>query len=171
MGPAFLEKDAKLKVDPPRVVLGQALDRIEAAQADGGVDLDVGPHVHDAVQETLLERLAGARVRVLDREGVFDRGHALHIVGGAAVFERRDAVEYPRLVEVEVALHQSRGHESPAGIHAFAVAGNAGLDRGDTSIGDCDIDCCARVAAICEPRIAQDETEGHFRAPLHCEDS
>ena len=105
IGPAFLQKDAQLQIHAPRVILREALDRIEAAQADVRVDFDMGAHVADAVQQTLLERRACARVNVLDGERVLYRGGACHVVGCAAIRERRNAVQYARFVEMEMALH------------------------------------------------------------------
>jgi hypothetical protein len=55
----------------------------------------VRAHVHDAVQQTLLERFLRARVDVLNRERLLDRRRALHVIGRTAVLERRDAVEDP----------------------------------------------------------------------------
>jgi NADH dehydrogenase FAD-containing subunit len=71
----------------------------------------------------------------------------------AAVFERIDAVEDTALVEMEVALHQPGGHETPAGIDGLACAGNARFDSGDLSTGDGNIDASFTAR---QPRIAQD---------------
>ncbi len=49
VGPAFLQERAKLQVDGPGVIFGQAFDRLVAAQADVGIDFDLGPHMGDAV--------------------------------------------------------------------------------------------------------------------------
>ena len=49
VGPAFLQEHAKLQVDGPGVIFGQALDRVVAAQADVGIDFDLGPHVGHAI--------------------------------------------------------------------------------------------------------------------------
>ena len=139
VGPAFLQKNTDLEVHAPGVILRQALDRVETAQPDVGVDLDVGAHMGYAVEHALLERRAGARVDVLFGERMLHCGGALHVVGRATVRQRRDAVEYARLVEVEVAFHQPGRHEIPASVHAGAVAGDARRDGCDAAVRDCDV--------------------------------
>src|SRR5690349_11553522 len=120
--PAFLEEHADLEIDAPGVVLREAPDRIEAAKSDIRIDFHVRAHVHDAVQDGMLQRLASARVGVFLRERVFDGRYTLHVIRGAPVFERRDAVEDARLVEMEMALHQSGRDEPRACIDARSVA-------------------------------------------------
>ena len=49
---------ADLEVDAPCEILRETLDRFETAQPDVGIDFDMRAHVHDAVQQALLERRA-----------------------------------------------------------------------------------------------------------------
>ena len=84
VGPSLLREDAQLQVDGPRVIDRELLQGLEAAQADVGVDLHVGAHVGDAVENALLQGLGGPRVHILHREPGLDRGYALHVVTGTA---------------------------------------------------------------------------------------
>ena len=70
--PAFLQEDARLDVDRPRVVLAQLLDRVEADEADVGVDFDLSAHVRDAVQQALLDGRSRPGVDVFRRKRVLD---------------------------------------------------------------------------------------------------
>lgn len=67
-------------------------------------------------------------------------------------------------------LHQTRRHETTAGIGTLSVAGEAGPDRRDAPVRDGDVDCRTRRTAIREPRISQYEIKGQRGVPLRCSD-
>ena len=80
VGQAFLRKHADREIDRPGIVALQRLDRLEAAQADARIDLDMGAHPRGAVHDGALDHLGAARVDVLDREIALhgrDRGDGL----------------------------------------------------------------------------------------------
>ena len=139
VGPAFLGEDAKLQIHGPDVVGGQLPQRLESAQPDVGVDLHVGAHVGDAVENALLQRLGGPGVHVLHRESGLDRGHPLHVVPGPAR-GRGAPIDDARLVEVDVGLHETGGNEAAVDVECIDLGLDPGLDGGDSTAGDSDVD-------------------------------
>ena len=138
VGPTLLRKDAQLEVDGPRVVDSQLLQGLEAVQADVGVDLHVGAHVGDAVENALLQGFGGPCVHVLHREPGLDRGYALHVVAGASG-GRRASSDDARLVEVDVRLDEAGRDETVLQIERVGFGPDRRLDGGDSPAGDPDI--------------------------------
>ena len=114
------------------------LQGLEAAQADVGIDLHVGAHVHRAVEDALLQGLRGPRMDVLHREPGLDRGHALHVVAGAAG-GRGAPVDDARLVEVDVGLDEAGGDEAAFEVEGVGLGTDLRLDGGDPAAGDPDV--------------------------------
>ena len=106
--PALLQKYARLDIDCPGVILSQLLNRLEPEQPHIRVDLDLGPHMSDAVQKTLLEGRLGPRVNIFRRESMLDRGGTLYMIAHHTVGLDRHAIDDHRLVEVKMALNEAR---------------------------------------------------------------
>ena len=139
VGQAFLRKHADREIDRPGIVALQRLDRLEAAQADARIDLDMGAHPRGAVHDGALDHLCAARIDVLDREIALhrrDRGdglsHAAMVVPAAA--------EQAGLVEMDVGVDEAGQREPAADVDLGGFAGKPRLDGGDTAAGDADID-------------------------------
>src|SRR5262249_13344183 len=62
---AFLRKHANLEIDRPRIIALEPRDRVEAAEPDARIDLDMRAHARRALHDRLLERAAPARIDVL----------------------------------------------------------------------------------------------------------
>ena len=138
VGPAFLREDAQLQVDAPRVVGRELLQGFEPAQPDVGVDLDVGTHVGDAVEDAPLQGFGGPRIDVLHREPRLDCGHALHVVAGPAR-GRRAPVDDAGLVEVDVRLDQTGRDEASIKVEAVGAGRDLRRDGDDPPAGNPDV--------------------------------
>ena len=103
-----------------------------------GIDLDMRAHARRAVLDAVLQRLARARVHVLDRHGVLDRRHALHGVR-VAVGLRRAAVDDARLVEMDVRLDQAAAAQAAFGVVRRRIADEVRLDRRDAALLEADV--------------------------------
>ena len=159
VGEAFLREHAHLHVDRPLVVARQRLDGLEPAHADAGVDFDLGAHARGAVQDAFLQRAFGALVRVFIGHRVFDRRHALDRgVGGA--FLRGAAVDDPRLVYMDVGLHEPRAGQAPARVVDRALCGEVRADGCDAAVLDADVDGGLAGRAIGQSGVANDEIHG-----------
>ena len=134
IGPALLGEDAQLQIDAPGVVGRELLQGLEAAQADVGIDLHVGAHVGDAVQDALLQGLGGPRVDVLHRESGLDRGHPLHVIPGAAR-GRCAPVDDARLVKVDMGLDETGRHEAAVEVESTGLGPDLRLDGRDPALG------------------------------------
>ena len=160
VGPALLGEDAQFQVDGPGVVDRQLPQGFEAAQADVGVDLHMRAHVGDAVENALLQRFFGPGVHVLHREPGLDRGHALHVVTGAAR-GRGASFDDARLVEVDVGLDEAGGDEAAVEIKSVGFGPDFGFDCGDPAAGHPDVHRRSIGFAACDPGSAQYEVQGH----------
>ena len=138
VGPALLCEHAQLQIDRPRIVDGQRLQGLESAQTDVGVDLHVGAHVGDAVQDAPLQGLRGPRVDVVDREPRLDRGHPLHVVAGPAR-GRGAPLDDARLVEVDVGLDESGGDQAAVDVEGLGIRPDLRLDGDDPIAGEPDV--------------------------------
>ena len=139
-GPAFLQEDARLDVDRPRIVLAQLLDRVKADEADVGVDFDLGAHVRDAMQQALLDGRSRPRVSVFGRKRVLDRRGALHVIARHAIGLVRHAIDRHRLVEMEMAFDEAWRDELAARVMFRAARGERMLDRDDDAVLHADVD-------------------------------
>ena len=138
VGPAFLGEDAQLQVHSPRVIGREPLQGLESPQAHVGVDLHVGAHVGDAVENALLQGLGGPRVDVLHRESRLDRGHPLHVVPGAAR-GRCAPVDDARLVEVDMGLDESGRYQPAAEVERVGGGLDVRVDGRDPAAGNADV--------------------------------
>ncbi len=163
--PAFLDEHAQIQIDRPGIVLRQLLQRLEAFHADIGVDLDMGAHMGDAVDQQGFQRGFGARVDVLDGEAGLDRRDPLHVVA-AAVGRRRAAVQNARLVEMDMGFDQPGRDQAALGVEFLAVGRQPRLDGGDTAVGDGDIArrCVRRGTG--DARVTYDQIERHVVSPV-----
>ena len=112
VGEAFLREDTERQVDRPGIVKLQRLHRLEAAQADARIDLDVGSHARGAVDDGTFEHLGAARVDVLDREILLHPGDGADRFRDAAVIMPA-AAEQAGLVQMDVAVHEAGQGERP----------------------------------------------------------
>ena len=165
VGPPFLREDAELQIHGPGVVRGELAQRLEAAKPDVGIDLDMGAHVSDAVENALLQRLRGPGVHVLHREPGLHRGHALHVVAGPTR-GRRATLDDARLVEVDVGLDKAWRDEAAIGIEGVGIGSHLTLDGDDPAVGNSDVHgrCAGRGAS--NPRSANHEIQGHGQPPV-----
>ncbi len=122
------------------------------------------PHPRRAVQNALLQRLAGAAADVLHGEELLHRRDPLHLVRLAPDL-RRAAVDDPRLVEMDVSLDEAGAGEPTAGFENLGIGRETASNGGDAAALDADIDrLLSRLPA--EAHIANDEV--HARPLLPC---
>ena len=122
------------------VSFDQRLHAFEAAQADLGIDLDMGAHARGAVADALLDRAGGALGDVLDREGVLDGRDALHGEMRDALGLGVAAAEDARLVEMDVGLDEARADQPAAALDLFlGAAAQPRRDRSDAAVLHADI--------------------------------
>ena len=160
VGQAFLRKHADRQVDRPGIVALQRLDRLEAAQPDARIDLDMGAHPRGAVHDGALEHPRAAGIDVLDGEIALhggDRGDRL-ADGGMVV---PAAAEQAGLVEMDVGVDEAGQRQLAADLDFGRVAGQPRLDGGDPAAGYADIDRGGRGPG---PGVAEDQVEGGARA-------
>ena len=155
IGQPVLRKDADLDVDRPSVIADQRLDAVKAAHADRRVDLDLGAHAGRAVDDAVFEGLRRPPSGVFDGQILFDLGNPLHRVDAAAGFGRQ-AVDQPRLVEVDVGLDQPGAGEPAAGVIALAGLAEPVPERRDPPALDADVDRL-RPRPVGEPGVAHDQ--------------
>jgi hypothetical protein len=136
---AFLRKNTDLDVDRPAVFPDQRLHALEAAQAYAGVHLDLGAHQHRAVHQGLFQRALAARVDILGGEG---RLGPCNLADGFLQVAAlgTTALEDAGLVEMNVALDQSRGNQPPAGVEAPRVRTQLRHERDDAAVLDADVE-------------------------------
>ena len=106
VGQPFLRKHADRQVDRPGIVALQRLDRLETAQADARIDLDMGAHPRGAVHDRALEHPRAARIDVLDREIALHRGDRLDGLADAAMVMAA-AAEQAGLVEMDMGVDEA----------------------------------------------------------------
>ena len=159
VGQALLRKHADREIERPGIVALQRLDRLETAQADAWIDLDMGAHPGGTVHDGAFDHLCAARIDVFHREIPFhrrDRGdrlrHAAMVVAAAA--------KQAGLVEVDVGVDEAGQGEPAADVDLGRLAGQPWFDRGDAPAGDTDIDRDGRGSGS---RVAEDQVEGGFR--------
>jgi hypothetical protein len=155
IGQPILREDADLDIDRPAIIRNQRLDRVEAAHADRRIDLDLGAHPRRSVEDALFESVRGAVADVGDAKVLFDRGDLPHRIDPAARLGRQ-AIDEPRLVEMDVGLDQPGAGEPPLGVPAVAPFGQSQADCGDLALGDADVDRF-RVRPVGESCIADDQ--------------
>ena len=119
----------------PGIIALQRLDRLEAAQADARIDLDMGAHARGAVNDRALEHPGAARIDVLDGEIALHRGDGADRLADAAVVMAA-AAEQAGLVEMDMGVDEARQHQ-PAG----------GVDLGASEAS------CGAIAAILPPEM------------------
>ena len=139
VGQSLLRKHADRKIDGPGVIAFERLDRLEAAQSDARVDLDMRPHPRGAVQNRALEHAGAAGIDILDGKV------ALHGCDGAnglvdAAMVMSAAAEQAGLVEVDVAIDKTGQHESAVDIDLAACRIQPRRDRGNPAAGYPDIE-------------------------------
>src|SRR5262249_4179260 len=78
VGEPFLGKDTDLEIDRPAIIGDQRRNALKAAQADTGIDFDMGAHARRAVEDGAYERRLGTRAHVVDGEVWLQRPDALH---------------------------------------------------------------------------------------------
>ena len=155
VGEAFLGEDADFDVDGPGIVAREVLHGIQAAQADQGIDLDMGAHAGGAVFDAAFKGLTGAGEDVFGSETVFDGGNALHRHGVAALFGGA-AVDDAGFFEMDVGFAQAGADEAALGIVRLGGIGHeVGADDSDFAGFDPDID--GLVGRVREAGVAEDE--------------
>ncbi len=160
--PSLLEKDTRLDIDRPGVIPAQLLNRLKAEEPDIGVHLDLGSHMGDPVQQTLLEGRLSTRVNIVRRKGVFDRCRTLHMVADHAVGLHRHAVDGHRLVEVEMAFNEPGRHQPTTGIVRLAITGKLWFYSHDETFQHANIDRGMIRAKTRKPCVSNDEIECHL---------
>ncbi len=154
----LLREDADLQVERPGVLSLQLRHGLEAAQANARVDLDVGAHVHGAVEDRLLQRAAGAGDDVILGEGpLCARGLGDGFLQRAG--DDSAAVGDARLVEMDVGFDEARRHEAAFETLIGTSCREIGLDRGDAAVANADVD--EPVFSAGDAGGAQDEIERH----------
>ena len=124
----------------PTVLVDQRLHALEAAQADLGVDLDMGAHARGAVADALLDGRRCALDHVLDREGVLHGRDALHREMRTALGRVLAAAEDARLVEMDVGLDEAEQTSRPPPLHFFlGAAAELRRDGGNAAILHADV--------------------------------
>ncbi|MGY3507580.1 hypothetical protein ACVIQY_000555 [Bradyrhizobium sp. USDA 3051] len=156
VGEAFLRKDTERQVDRPGIVTLQRLHRLEAAQSDAGIDLDVGSHARGAVDDSTFEYPGAARVDVLDRETLLHLGDGADRFGDAAVIMPA-AAEQAGLVEMDVAVDEAGQGEASADIDFGGLASERRFDGGDPAARDADVH---RVGGTTQQGVAKDKVKG-----------
>ena len=79
----FLGKDAEFDFDGPEIIFSKLLESLETNQTHIGINPHMGSHERGAVEQALLQSVAGAAVDVLNRERRFDVDDPLHVVAHA----------------------------------------------------------------------------------------
>ena len=110
VGQAFLRKHAERQIDRPGVIALQRLDRLEAAQADARIDLDMGAHPRGAGHDRALQHPGAALIDILDGEIALHGGDRLDGLADAAMVVAA-AAEQAGLVEVDVGVDEARQHQ------------------------------------------------------------
>ena len=142
----LLREHAHLNVDRPGVVAPQRIDRLEAAHLHAAIELQMRAHPCRAVTDAFLQRAAGTRVHILDRERVLHRSHTLHRIGLPPVL-RRAAVDDAGLVQMDMRLDQAGAGETAVRVEDRAIGLQGGLDRDNPAVRYADINrrCFRRV--------------------------
>src|SRR5271170_4304211 len=109
---AFLRKDTDFEIDCPGVILLELPDGAKSLEADARVDLHMGAHPRGALQDSLLERAAGAAIDVVLAEGALGRRHFVDGLAERSVL-RLATVEDAGFVEMNMRLDEARDDESP----------------------------------------------------------
>ena len=130
-------------------------DRVEADQADAGIELDMGAHMHGAVADAALQRLAAARVNVLDRELLLGRRGDANGLRDRALLDMA-AIHDAGLVEMDMGLDHAGQDETGFGIDFPRVGVKISRDGRDHSTLDADIGDTKR-ALLHEAGIANNE--------------
>jgi hypothetical protein len=155
----LLREDADLQVERPGVLSLQLRHGLEAAQTNARVDLDVGAHVHGAVEDRLLQSAAGAGDDVILGEGpLCARGLGDGFLQRAG--DDTAAVGDARLVEMDVGFDEARRHEVAFETLIGTSCREIGLDRGDAAVANADVD--EPVFSAGDAGGAQDEIERHL---------
>ena len=157
---ALLREHANFQVHRPGIVVGKLLHPLQPAQADAGIDLDVGADARGAPADAALQGAPAAVVDVLWREVPLGGGGQAHGLGDRSL-RGRAAVQDAGLVQVQVGLDQA-GHHQAAGHQVRRPRGQAGRDGGDAAGGDADVH---RAYAAGQPGAAHDEVHHAAVAP------
>ena len=139
VGEPLLRKDADRKIDRPGVVALEHLDRLNAAQSDARIDLDMGPHPRGAVNDGALEHAGAAGIDVLDREVALHAGDGANGLIDAAVI-MPTAAEQAGLVEVNVGVDKAGQHQPAVDMDFGGLRLQTRRDRDNPAIGYADVD-------------------------------
>ena len=150
----FLREDADLDVDRPAIVVDQWQNAVEAAQADSGIDLQMGAQVGCALPDAHVEHAACPAGHVLFGEGALDRGDPLDRLCEIAALHFA-AVEDAGLVEMDMGLDEAGRDEVAVQIKGRRVGFDGRRDGGDVPTRDADVE--ARIIAAGDTPTAQNQ--------------
>ncbi len=137
---AVLRKRDDLHRECAVVVRGRLANRLDAAQPESEVDVDVRAHRGRAVRDELLEHVAGDLRRWhpdLVAPGTLVPDVPLGAALAAVGLPRQPP---PRLVDVRVGVHEARQCQQAAPVHARVYAGIRGTDAGDAAVLQSQVD-------------------------------
>ena len=130
----FLRESANFHIDRPSIFFCCLHHALEADEAGGRIDFDMGPHPGGAVGYAFLKRSTRPLVNVFDREFFFGFSDPGRVIGWSGLRFGGTTIKDTCFVEMNVGLDQARCGEFAIEIDDLFGAGQAGSDFGDSPV-------------------------------------